>query len=1359
MQGSDIAQVSSLLLNGAMMYGLVLVLHALRRRLSLAPTFIALGFVTALMWTSNPGATATVGPFSLWIGSLYFSALALGMFVLYVFDGAAATRLATAMICLVTMLTWGITRLVEWQTTMGLIVVPGDPHRADFGEYLGSSFAVLCDFVFMSILWESLGRMKVVRTVFVRIFITVFLTLLLDSVIYKSFLFWTAPNYWEILQGDFISRLLLTLMCAPPLALYVRWQANLHGVDLGLRNVMAILQRTAKTERDLTRAQDEIERRKTAERALAKRAESDRLLSDLMRGFIDRDLDEAIQSALERIGVRVGADRAFVMNYLERGKRAYVRHVWMAAGTDPPNASYERIRTASLGVGTGESADGTPLMVADCTALPPDTNEALRAHVEASGLRALLYVPTMMAGRPVGSLCMESLTHAISWTEADVALIQRVAEVMAVGQMRRRAEDQLASSEERYRSLVSQLGSAVYVCQHDDDYTMAFLSNAIADLTGFPASDFVGNSVRTFASVIHPEDRAVVETVVAGAVARHEPFSVSYRIVHRDGGERWAFERGQAVYTEEGEPEYLTGVITDYTERREAERQAHLARFSLENARSYIAWVGGDGRLLYVNPSFCEALGYTPEAALECRIQEVDGALADSPEAWSVVWDELQQPEDDLDTIEVAEVYPSWRRSERGAATVETELIRKDGTRFPAESLMTFMTFEGQRYVYITSRDITERKATEEVLARQARADELTGRVAQRFIDQPFEAASREALEGIGTHLACTSASLASLDPPSRSLTLLQEWPIREMDSPHPILGNASPCPLDALGIDLQGLFHGETLIRDWHGTPQGESAVACNLLLTPVFIQGEARAVMATLRPKVHGDWNEEDLQLVRRLSETIAGSWLRAEAEQALREARRVAELANEAKSAFLANMSHEIRTPMNAILGFTQLLLRDQALTGAHREHLSIVHRSGEHLLTLINDILDMSKIEAGRMQLETEDFELGTMLDDIEAMFRLRTESKRLQFVFERVGEPPRFVHADEKKLRQVLVNLIGNAIKFTNEGGVSVRIASRPHENGQVILRFEVEDSGPGMAQEELQVLFTPFSQTRTGIQSKGGTGLGLAISQEFVHLMEGEIGVKSEVGRGSCFFFEVPIAVAESAALGYEISPHGRVAGLEPGQAPARILVVEDKEENRTLLTTILQRAGFEVREAVDGAEGVEAWKAWRPHLIWMDVRMPVMDGIEATRRIKAEPGGADTVIIALTASALMEERETILAAGCDDFVRKPFRESEIFGIMAERLGLAYTYEANAEEAAAGSDEGAVDAAAVSELPMELRERMLGALDMGNLSLLNTLCDEAEGHDARVAVGIRALANAFEYGQLGALLRREEEAP
>ena len=420
---------------------------------------------------------------------------------------------------------------------------------------------------------------------------------------------------------------------------------------------------------------------------------------------------------------------------------------------------------------------------------------------------------------------------------------------------------------------------------------------------------------------------------------------------------------------------------------------------------------------------------------------------------------------------------------------------------------------------------------------------------------------------------------------------------------------------------------------------------------------------------------WLSRQLSIYRRQSESYSYQ-LEIKAKEA--------ESANHSKSEFLANMSHELRTPLNAILGFAQLMKRDKMLSSEQRESLATINRSGEHLLSLINDVLDMSKIEAGRSYLHAESFNLHILLQTLQEMFQLRATAKGLFLKFILEPNLPICIVTDEGKLRQVLINLLSNAIKFTEKGGVTLTVNSHQLPNSSpspssspsppsFFIYFEVKDTGKGIANDEIDKIFDPFVQTASGVRARGGTGLGLAISRQFVRLMGGDIYPTSVLGEGSSFSFDIQITLPQTPK---EIcSPKKRVLKIAPSQPNCRILVVDDRLENRDLLKKLLDTVGFDTQTATNGKEAIATWEKWQPHLIWMDMRMAVMDGYEATRKIKAKSKNGHTVIIALTASAFEEQESDIFAAGCDDLVRKPFKEEVIFEKINQYLGVQYIYE------------------------------------------------------------------------------------
>ncbi len=475
------------------------------------------------------------------------------------------------------------------------------------------------------------------------------------------------------------------------------------------------------------------------------------------------------------------------------------------------------------------------------------------------------------------------------------------------------------------------------------------------------------------------------------------------------------------------------------------------------------------------------------------------------------------------------------------------------------------------------------------------------------------------------------------------------------------------------------------------------------------------------------------------------------RKQAEQ-MRLAKEAAEAATQAKSAFLANMSHEIRTPMNAIMGFAQLLRRDPSLSPQQREGIEAIASASDHLLELINDILDISKIEAGRIRLNPAPFCLHDMLDKLEQMFRSRAEAKGITLAMERDDHTPEYILADEGKLRQVFTNLIGNAVKFTEQGGVAVRVSAAEVAATPDLLHVmvEIEDTGLGISEADQQRLFQPFEQASAGVKT-GGTGLGLAISEKIVEMMGGEIRVESEWGRGSCFRFHVVVQPCE-AGLQEKEARHRSVIGLPADVGPVRVLIVDDVPDNRTLLAALLKPVGFQVEEAANGQEALHVVERWSPHVVFMDIRMPVMDGYEATRIIHATEAGRATRIIAVTASALDDAELKTKQAGMDAHIRKPFRAEEIFASLERLLDLRFVYE---DEKDGGGDDTprlALTREAMAALPTDLLDGMRQALEMGDMGSLVELTGQIETANPAAASALRALADQYRYETLARLL-------
>lgn len=523
-------------------------------------------------------------------------------------------------------------------------------------------------------------------------------------------------------------------------------------------------------------------------------------------------------------------------------------------------------------------------------------------------------------------------------------------------------------------------------------------------------------------------------------------------------------------------------------------------------------------------------------------------------------------------------------------------------------------------------------------------------------------------------------------------------------------------------------------------------AAVGTTMDLEAVKKDGTIISVQLSLSSfNIDGNWNA--IGIMRDTTE-------KKRIEEALIKAKQESEAANKAKSVFLSNMSHEIRTPLNAIIGFSQLMKRDIHLSNQQKEYNTAIIRAGEHLLELINEILELSKIEAGRIVLNPTSIDLHALCDDIYMMFRDRANDKHLQLIFENSDDLPRYIMVDEGKLRQLFVNIIGNAIKFTDEGGVAVRTQVTGFEDDKSYLIVEVQDSGPGISEEELGKLFRHFEQTSSGVKKGTGTGLGLALSRELALLMGGDITVSSKVGEGSIFTFKIVFTAGNENDI--EKPDTNRVISIADKSKSYTILVVDDKKENLQVAVNLLELVGFKTKEAVDGKDAIDKVISSKPDLVLMDMRMPVMDGYEATRIIKTMDEYKDIPIVALTASTFEEERKRIDALKMQGYIRKPFRESDLFNTVGKILNIKYIYEDEPQEVDSGND-GSADILSegyLDKLPDSFINEMQDAISVADLDQIISLISGIERDFPALSNKLKDMANKYEYGLIEELLQK-----
>jgi len=864
-------------------------------------------------------------------------------------------------------------------------------------------------------------------------------------------------------------------------------------------------------------------------------------------------------------------------------------------------------------------------------------------------------------------------------------------------------------------------------------------------------------------SLIHPADQLRIEDYFASEVlGKGQMFNSDYRIIRRnDGAERWINGLGRLDYDDAGHPVRMYGTVQDITEQKRVETYREMNREILQILNEPGGWKDVAGHVLTAIKK------RTALDAAGIRLQSGEDFPYFSQEGFG---NDFLLTEN---TLVLRDADGGVCRDSNGQVSLECTCgLVLSGKTDPASPLFTrggsFWTNNSFPLLDLSS-DQDPRLHPRNACIHQGYASvalipirngkQIVGLI--HFNDRRkdcFTVEMIEIAEGIASHLGAALMRKQAEESLRKS-----EQRFREL---------AMLLPTGVFELDITGrILYANQTIRQWFGYTEEELAAGIDCLqmimeserdlardrFQNILYSGESSSREYTVRRKdgsvfpalvtaraVLRDGNPVACTgIVADLSEHKRFETLRVDKERA--------DAANRAKSAFLAHMSHEIRTPLNAIIGFAQLLLRDPAVTPRQRAQIETINRSGEHLLELINDVLELSRIEAGRAVLHPVAFDCHAMLTDLGMMFQLRTEAKQLRFEVQRPSDLPRFIKADGRKMREVLINLLGNAVKFTQHGHVSLRVAVTRAPAGARLL-FEVQDTGPGIAPDDQVRLFRYFEQTKLGQTTETGTGLGLAISRELARLMGGDITFSSEVGKGSRFRFDAQVEVADHADVSSELEVR-RVVGLQPGQPRIRVLVADDNRDNRELLVQSLGAAGFEIRQAMDGKAALRVFDLWHPQLILLDLRMPEMDGLEVIRQLRPHPGGRDARIIVVTASILGSTREEAMEAGADAFFVKPVQETELLQKIGDLLAVSYVWSSAAEAPVADALPEPKEMAKLSDT---LRRSIRAAAVRGDFDFVQEKIGLVAEISPVAAQALRALASRFETQGLLELLDQGE---
>ncbi len=979
---------------------------------------------------------------------------------------------------------------------------------------------------------------------------------------------------------------------------------------------------------------------------------------------------------------------------------------------------------------------------------------------------------------------------------------------------RKQAELALRQSEERFALVIEGVNDGIWDANLETG--ACYYSPRWKQMVGYAEAE-IPNHIDSLYKIVHPEDQQRFQQALSDYLAGNIPeYEIEFRCLQPSGETRWMLARGIALRDEKGHPYRLVGSHTDITERKQAD--------ALQQQQMKMAALRADiGTILASSNALSDMLHQC--AQILCRYLDAavvriwlydsaDQVLVLRASAGMSTHLDGAHSQIQLGCFKIGRIAES--RQPLLTNQVQTDEQIHDRDWAVREGMVTFAGYplliqdrllgvvalfsrhplpqDAMDEIAAVAKAIAlgiDRKLTEAALQERAQRDQAMSRLIRNMhrsldLETVFRVTTHDLRQALCCDRVVIHQFMANGHRQFRYESVALEWtPMEQLsnftsrdEAIEPIPTVLSSQMDSSLGAGIFWVPDIRTAGFDPAALASLEHIQAKAYITVPVCVGSQLWGTLTTYQNDHPRYWSDAEVKLVTQIGNQLGvaiqqAELLRHTREQAaaLKLAKEAADAANQAKSEFLANMSHELRTPLNAILGFTQLMQWDDNLSADQRDYLETINRSGEHLLSLVNDVLEMSKIEAGKHTLNAAPFDLHQLLKTLHEMVAIRATAKGLQLVFDLATSLPHLIYTDEGKLRQILLNLLSNAIKFTPSGQVTLRICQvDPRELGAdeysdlkfptappglqatpYVLAIAVEDTGVGIAADELEQLFQPFVQTRSGLRSQEGTGLGLPITQRFVHLLGGMLSVVSQPNEGSTFTIYLPVLqLPNTAIVPTATATTKRVTKLAHGQPAYRILVVDDAPTNRLILMRMLGKLGFDTREAENGEEAIAQWECWQPHLIWMDMRMPVMDGATATQQIKSSPEGQSTVIIALTASAFEEQRQEILQAGCDDFVRKPFRETEILEKIATHLGVQYAYTDRPElpDKTTPPSIEALHSDDLATVPPEWLQQLYDAAAQGNDATIITLLQQVEASHPALVIRLNQLLETYRFDKI-----------